>query len=252
MKKSGCLAWVPTGMSCQTRQSSDSRRLSWCSTSTRRSPVSQRRSTLARPCGKRPFFFLVAAFADAYLACSRLLPWARRAAWRCACARKVQQDCQIKKAISARWTSAFSYEKMSNRCLGPMDALPRAHSSGQGLGWLEPEGATPVPKLSVCRCDPCWDCCKKGKCLPPASEAMRAVFAWAVLGLLRPCAAQWLWHVRAGTACGKWIHAPERLCTSCRRACTVSWYSEHVFHLFEGKRHGNYCRSGAKRQPARS
>lgn len=68
----------------------------------RRSPVSQRRSTLARPCGKRPFFFLVAAFADAYLACSRLLPWARRAAWRCACARKVQQDCQIKKAISKR------------------------------------------------------------------------------------------------------------------------------------------------------
>nr|WP_311463684.1 hypothetical protein [uncultured Ottowia sp.] len=49
------------------------------------------------------------------------------------------QKGYFKKAISARWTSAFSYEKMSNRCLGPMDALPRAHSSGQGLGWLEPE-----------------------------------------------------------------------------------------------------------------
>lgn len=162
------------------------------------------------------------------------------------------QKGYFKKAISARWTSAFSHEKMSNRCLGPMGALPRAHSSGQGLGWLEPEEGHARAKAVCLPLRPTLGLLQKRKCLPPASEAMRAVFAWAVLGLLRPCAAQWLWHVRAGAACGKWIHAPERLCTSCRRACTVSWYSERVFHLFGGKRHGNYCRSGAKRQPARS
>lgn len=86
------------------------------------------------------------------------------------------QKGYFKKAISARWTSAFSYEKMSNRCLGPMDALPRAHSSGQGLGWAgwSQKGATPVPKLSVCRCDPRWDCCKKeSACHPPVRRCGR-------------------------------------------------------------------------------
>lgn len=111
------------------------------------------------------------------------------------------QKGYFKKAISARWTSAFSHEKMSNRCLGPMDALPRAHSSGQGLGWLEPEGGHARAKAVCLPLRPTLGLLQKRKCLPPASEAMRAVFAWAVLGLLRPCAAQWLWHVRAGAAC---------------------------------------------------
>ena len=145
------------------------------------------------------------------------------------------QKGYFKKAISARWTSAFSYEKMSNRCLGPMDALPRAHSSGQGLGWLEPEGGHARAKAVCLPLRPMLGLLQKRKCLPPASEAMRAVFAWAVLGLLRPCAAQWLWHVRAGAACGKWIHAPERLCTSCRRLAQSPGIAS-VFSIYlEGK-----------------
>lgn len=83
------------------------------------------------------------------------------------------QKGYFKKAISARWTSAFSHEKMSNRCLGPMDALPRAHSSGQGLA-----GARRGPR-------PCQSCLfaaathvgiaakKESACHPPVRRCGR-------------------------------------------------------------------------------